>query len=103
VIILHHGAPYRQLPRFGPAKWRKDNHECAPTQTSSVTCCTLEAVDIGCRPPRAEEFSKRAKKLSALSGIARAETQIGNTVGAENYYQYAEHYFRSMRSDPEGM
>jgi hypothetical protein len=30
--------------------------------------------------------------------LARAEAQIGNTVGAENYYQYAEHYFRLMRS-----
>jgi hypothetical protein len=30
--------------------------------------------------------------------LARAEVQIGNTVGAENYYQYAEHYFRLMRS-----
>ena len=34
--------------------------------------------------------------------LARAEGQIGNTVGAENYYQYAEHYFRSMRPDPDG-
>jgi hypothetical protein len=33
--------------------------------------------------------------------LARAEAQIGNMVGAENYYQYAEHYFRSMRSDSE--
>ena len=33
--------------------------------------------------------------------LARAEAQIGNTVGAENYYQYAEHYFRSMSSDSE--
>ena len=34
--------------------------------------------------------------------LARAEAQIGKTIGAENYYQYAEHYFRSMRSDSEG-
>ena len=34
--------------------------------------------------------------------LAGAEAQIGNTVGAENYYQYAEHYFRSMSSDSEG-
>ena len=34
--------------------------------------------------------------------LARAEAQNGNTVGAENYYQYAEHYFRSMSSDSEG-
>ena len=29
------------------------------------------------------------------------ESQIGNTVGAENYYQYAEHYFRSMSPNSE--
>jgi len=34
--------------------------------------------------------------------LARAEVQIGNTVEAENYYQYAEHYFRSISSDREG-
>ena len=33
--------------------------------------------------------------------LARAEAQLGNTVGAEGYYQYAEHYFRSMRSSSE--
>jgi hypothetical protein len=33
--------------------------------------------------------------------LARAEAQNGNTIGAENYYQYAEHYFRSMRSNVE--
>ena len=31
--------------------------------------------------------------------LAQAEAQSGNTVGAENYYQYAEHYFRSISSD----
>jgi hypothetical protein len=31
--------------------------------------------------------------------LARAEVQNGNTVAAENYYQHAEHYFRSMFSD----
>ncbi|MFZ3350199.1 MAG: DUF4167 domain-containing protein [Xanthobacteraceae bacterium] len=34
--------------------------------------------------------------------LARAEAQIGNAVGAENYYQYAEHYFRSMSLDSKG-
>jgi hypothetical protein len=32
---------------------------------------------------------------------ARAEAQLGNTVGAEGYYQYAEHYFKPMRSNSE--
>jgi hypothetical protein len=34
--------------------------------------------------------------------LARAEDQNGNTVAAENYYQYAEHYFRSLSSGTEG-
>ena len=33
--------------------------------------------------------------------LARAQAQSGDIVGAENYYQYAEHYFRSMSSDRE--
>ena len=33
--------------------------------------------------------------------LARAETQAGNPVGAENYYQHAEHYFRLMSSTQE--
>jgi hypothetical protein len=32
--------------------------------------------------------------------LAQAEAQAGNLIGAENYYQHAEHYFRSMSSDP---
>jgi hypothetical protein len=31
--------------------------------------------------------------------LAQVEALSGNTVGAENYYQHAEHYFRSMSSD----
>jgi hypothetical protein len=47
----------------GPAKWPRDIHECAPIQTGSVICCTLEAVDFQDHPPRDKELAKRAKKL----------------------------------------
>jgi hypothetical protein len=30
--------------------------------------------------------------------LAREEARSGNVVGAENYYQHAEHYFRLMSS-----
>jgi hypothetical protein len=33
--------------------------------------------------------------------LARAEAQAGNAVGAENYYQYAEHYYRLISSSAE--
>jgi hypothetical protein len=57
--------------------------------TSSAT----RAVPIG--PQNARRNYER------YLALARTETQIGNTVGAENYYQHAEHYFRSMSSDSE--
>jgi hypothetical protein len=31
--------------------------------------------------------------------LAKAQAQAGDIVGAENYYQHAEHYFRPMSSD----
>jgi Domain of unknown function (DUF4167) len=33
--------------------------------------------------------------------LARAQAQSGDIVGAENYYQHAEHYFRLMSSGGE--
>jgi len=33
--------------------------------------------------------------------LAQAQAQAGDVVGAENYYQHAEHYFRSMRAETE--
>jgi Domain of unknown function (DUF4167) len=33
--------------------------------------------------------------------LAQAEAQSGNSIEAENYYQHAEHYFRSTISDRE--
>ena len=33
--------------------------------------------------------------------LARAEALAGNTVGAEGYYQHAEHYFRVMNGRQE--
>src|SRR6266568_222070 len=31
--------------------------------------------------------------------LAQAEARAGNSIAAENYYQHAEHYFRSMQPD----
>jgi len=52
--------------------------------------------------PEPKSSQNAQRNYERYLALARAETQIGNTVAAENYYQYAEHYFRSMRSDSEG-
>ena len=70
------------------------------------------------RPKSARQFVNRSKQWTSnvarpeprSSGnaqrnyeryvaLAQAEAQAGNTIAAENYYQHAEHYFRSMSSD----
>jgi hypothetical protein len=75
----------------------------------------------GARPNRPAAYAGRSKRWTSHAtrpepnnsqnaqrsyerylALARAEVQIGNTIAAENYYQYAEHYFRSMRPDPDG-
>ena len=32
--------------------------------------------------------------------LAEAQVRAGDVVGAENYYQHAEHYFRTMSANP---
>lgn len=58
--------------------------------------------DIGyCCYPRAQGVSKRTEKLERYLALACTEAQARNPVGAENCYQHAEHYFRSMSSTRE--
>jgi hypothetical protein len=47
-------------------------------------------------PKRSQNAQRSYERYVALAG---AEAQSGNMIGAENYYQHAEHYFRSMSSD----
>jgi hypothetical protein len=72
------------------------------------------------RPKSARPFANRSKQWTSngvrtdLRGsqnaqrsyerylaLAQAQAQSGDVIGAENYYQHAEHYYRSMSSDRE--
>ena len=48
--------------------------------------------------PRGSQNAQRS--YERYLALAQAQAQAGDIVGAENYYQHAEHYFRSMSSDP---
>jgi hypothetical protein len=48
-----------------------------------------------------ERTSENAEsKYERYVALARTEASAGNRIGAANYYQHAEHFFRSMSSDP---
>jgi hypothetical protein len=51
--------------------------------------------------PELNGYQNAQRNYERYLALARAEALIGNTVGAENYYQHAEHYYRSMASRPE--
>ena len=72
------------------------------------------------RPKSARPFANRSKQWTSngvrtdLRGsqnaqrsyerylaLAQAQAQSGDVIGAENYYQHAKHYYRSMSSDRE--
>ena len=50
---------------------------------------------------RPKGFQNKQRSYERYMALAQAEAQAGDRVAAENYYQHAEHYFRSMSSDPE--
>ena len=59
------------------------------------------------KPPKSSAVRSESKhsqnaqrSYERYLALARAEALIGNTVGAEKYYQHAEHYFRSMTLAP---
>jgi hypothetical protein len=51
--------------------------------------------------PTRSALKMRKKSYERYMALARAEALNGNTVAAENYYQHAEHYHRSMSSESE--
>jgi hypothetical protein len=47
--------------------------------------------------PRGSQSAQRS--YERYLALARAKALSGDMIGAENYYQHAEHYFRSISSD----
>jgi Domain of unknown function (DUF4167) len=72
-----------------------------PRPAASFAARSRRWTSRAARPePRNSQNAQR--NYERYLALARAEAQNGNTVAAETYYQYPEHYFRSMRSDSEG-
>ena len=52
-------------------------------------------------PDSTRDFQNAQRSYERYLALAQAEVQSGNEIAAENYYQHAEHYFRSMSSGRE--
>jgi Domain of unknown function (DUF4167) len=49
--------------------------------------------------PKSNGFGSAQRNYERYLALAQEEVRSGNVVGAENYYQHAEHYYRSMSGD----
>jgi hypothetical protein len=81
-------------------------------RTNTRTHRPRPAASIAIRPrqwtpnaarPESKGSQNAQKNYEHYLALAQAEVRSGNLVGAENYYQHAEHYFRSMSKDAETM
>jgi len=69
-----------------------------PRPARSFANRTKRWTSNGARPePKGPQNAQRS--YERYLELARAEALSGNIIGAENYYQHAEHFFRSMSSD----
>jgi Domain of unknown function (DUF4167) len=50
---------------------------------------------------RTQSNGHQKRSYERYLALAQEEARSGNVVGAENYYQHAEHYFRMMSSNRE--
>ena len=51
--------------------------------------------------PQSNGSQSAQRSCERYLALALEESRSGNVVGAENYYQHAEHYFRLMSSNRE--
>jgi hypothetical protein len=69
-----------------------------PKPAASFAARSMRWTSSAGRPePKGSQNAQRS--YERYLALARAEALSGNMIGAENYYQHAEHYFRSMASD----
>jgi Domain of unknown function (DUF4167) len=75
------------------------------SETNMNTRQSRPASSFAAHPNRSKPNNTRAqsngnqnaqRRYAQYLELARVEARSGNTIGAENYYQHAEHYFRAM-------
>jgi uncharacterized protein DUF4167 len=54
---------------------------------------------LGAGRPEPKSSQNAQRSYERYLELAQAEALSGNLIDAENYYQHAEHYLRSMSSD----
>jgi hypothetical protein len=69
-----------------------------PNPGTSFTARSKRWTSAAVRPASKDSHDAR-RNYERYLALAKAQAVAGDVIAAENYYQHAEHYFRSMSSD----
>jgi hypothetical protein len=79
-----------------PGQWRRrSSAQSERTQRSTEGMRRVVRAGV----PSTRRSHDARKNYEHYLALARNEAASGNTVAAENYYQHAEHYYRSMMAN----
>jgi hypothetical protein len=97
----------RRAERISPAFTKEQAMHNGP-RTVTANRQSMPAASFDARPrrwtsnrPDPQRSQNAQRNYERYLALAQAQARSGDTIGAENYYQHAEHYFRSMSADRE--
>jgi hypothetical protein len=80
---------------------RRPNRARPPRPPGSFKAARSSGMPRNAPRPEQRNSQSAQRNYQHYMELACAESASGNTVGAENYYQYAEHHFRTMNAGQE--
>jgi Domain of unknown function (DUF4167) len=80
---------------------RRPNHARPPRPKGSFNARPQHRWTSNTARPMPKGLQTAQRNYERYMELARAEALAGNTVGAESYFQHAEHYFRVMNDRQE--
>ena len=100
--VLRRGANFTcRYQGVSHAEWRQNNDKHPPRQISEAVCYRAKQWTSNVVRPDLRGPQNAQRSYERYLALAQAQAQSGDVIGAENYYQHAEHHFRSMSSGRE--
>jgi uncharacterized protein DUF4167 len=81
------------------AKWLKISMNTRQPRPANAFAARSRRWTSGGDRPASNGSHDARRNYERYLALAQAQAQSGDIVAAENYYQHAEHYFRSMSPD----
>jgi hypothetical protein len=90
----------KHISELKPAAQRRPNAEPMSNAMPRRSQPARRNASSGFPRSQARNAQNAQRSYERYLALARAEALAGDLIAAENYFQHAEHYFRSMGENP---